>query len=77
MDSAPEKLIRFYYKRGSMENFIKESKNAQAADRYHSLETAEDCCKSSAFSKIYHIQAFPEEFLWEIQIRSAHAAAGR
>jgi len=27
MDSAPEKLIRFYCKRGSMENFIKESKN--------------------------------------------------
>ena len=28
MDSAPEELIRFYCKRGSMENFIKESKNA-------------------------------------------------
>lgn len=27
MDSAPEELIRFYCKRGSMENFIKESKN--------------------------------------------------
>ena len=27
MDSAPEELIRFYFKRGSMENFIKESKN--------------------------------------------------
>lgn len=27
MDSEPEKLIQFYCKRGSMENFIKESKN--------------------------------------------------
>jgi hypothetical protein len=27
MDSSPEELIRFYCKRGSMENFIKESKN--------------------------------------------------
>ena len=27
MDSTPEELIRFYCKRGSMENFIKESKN--------------------------------------------------
>ena len=27
MDSAPEELIRFYCKRGTMENFIKESKN--------------------------------------------------
>ena len=27
MDSAPEELIKFYCKRGSMENFIKESKN--------------------------------------------------
>ncbi len=27
MDSAPEELIRLYCKRGSMENFIKESKN--------------------------------------------------
>ncbi len=27
MDSVPEELIRFYCKRGSMENFIKESKN--------------------------------------------------
>ena len=27
MDSAPEELVRFYCKRGSMENFIKESKN--------------------------------------------------
>ena len=27
MDSSPEDLIRFYCKRGSMENFIKESKN--------------------------------------------------
>ena len=27
MDSAPEKLIRFYCKRGKMENYIKESKN--------------------------------------------------
>lgn len=27
MDSAPEELIRFYCKGGSMENFIKESKN--------------------------------------------------
>lgn len=27
MDAAPEELIRFYCKRGSMENFIKESKN--------------------------------------------------
>ena len=27
MDSEPEKVIRFYCKRGSMENFIKESKN--------------------------------------------------
>jgi len=27
MDSPPERLIKFYYKRGSMENFIKEGKN--------------------------------------------------
>ena len=27
MDSAPEKLIKFYCKRGKMENYIKESKN--------------------------------------------------
>ena len=27
MDSAPKDLIRFYCKRGTMENFIKESKN--------------------------------------------------
>lgn len=27
MDSSPEELIRFYCKRGVMENFIKESKN--------------------------------------------------
>ena len=27
MESAPEKLIKFYCKRGKMENFIKESKN--------------------------------------------------
>ena len=27
MDASPEELIRFYCKRGSMENFIKESKN--------------------------------------------------
>lgn len=27
MDAAPEQLIRFYCKRGNMENFIKESKN--------------------------------------------------
>ena len=27
MDSAPEKLIPFYCKRGKMENYIKESKN--------------------------------------------------
>ena len=27
MDISPEQLIRFYCKRGSMENFIKESKN--------------------------------------------------
>ena len=27
MDGAPEELIRFYCKRGAMENFIKESKN--------------------------------------------------
>lgn len=27
MDASPEQLIRFYCKRGSMENFIKESKN--------------------------------------------------
>ena len=27
MDSAPEKLIKFYCKRGNMENYIKESKN--------------------------------------------------
>ena len=27
MDSSPEELIRFYCKRGAMENFIKESKN--------------------------------------------------
>ena len=27
MDSTPEELIKFYCKRGSMENFIKESKN--------------------------------------------------
>ena len=27
MDSSPEKLIKFYCKRGSMENFIKEGKN--------------------------------------------------
>ena len=27
MDSSPEELIRFYCKRGTMENFIKESKN--------------------------------------------------
>lgn len=27
METAPEHLIRFYCKRGSMENFIKESKN--------------------------------------------------
>lgn len=27
VESAPEELVRFYCKRGSMENFIKESKN--------------------------------------------------
>ena len=27
MDSDPEKIIRFYYRRGTMENYIKESKN--------------------------------------------------
>ena len=27
MDPSPEELVRFYCKRGSMENFIKESKN--------------------------------------------------
>ena len=27
MDSSPEELIRFYCKRGTMENFVKESKN--------------------------------------------------
>ena len=30
MDASPEELIRFYCKRGSMENFIKESKNGFA-----------------------------------------------
>ena len=27
MDSSPEKLVKFYCKRGRMENFIKESKS--------------------------------------------------
>ena len=31
MDSSPEYLIKFYCKRGLMENFIKESKYAQTA----------------------------------------------
>ena len=30
MDSAPKELVTFYFKRGSMESFIKESKNGFA-----------------------------------------------
>ena len=97
MDSSPEYLIKFYCKRGLMENFIKESKSGfdfasvsshtrmvnanrlqvhalaynifnwfrrlvlSANMRKQRIDTvrlkiAEDCCKSSSFSKIYHIQ---------------------
>lgn len=60
MDASVEDLIRFYCKRGHMENFIKESKNGfdfgvirkneKTADRYHTFETAEGRRKSGSFS---------------------------
>ena len=66
LDKEPKELIDFYFKRSTMENFIKEAKNGFAIDRMSSTDFWSNACKMQQMLLGYNLNnwlrrlTFPE-----------------
>jgi len=66
LDKEPKELIDFYFKRSTMENFIKEAKNGFAIDRMSSTDFWSNACKLQQMLLAYNLNnwlrriTFPE-----------------